>query len=652
MNSSSSGSFASPNNSPRSAVQSDEQSEAVLDQLVSVRHHLNALARELNTNSEVNEYQNPDFYGFESVSQPVSPTQLSSRTSNPSGLSRSLENLVATNDREPLSGLAATSRDSFTGDLPLFSRDPSPELLTNFNVRKTRQSVQRGFRSPLRELPYNRPRKVRSKASVKEPPATMSRHSSTEDLRGDEGGLISLTPRWDLFIIKNTSFKRNLATDLTTMLSELANEEATVEDFEDMLVDVDSLETELQNLEISWNKIVDIENIEVETWTKVGDELRTSRKEINKVKRKAQKAAGTGIGQPGKGKCSTITDDTLAAIRNSAQAPKVNLPTFSGEITEYSAFKKNFQYVITLLNCNKKLWGTHLYNSLKGEALKYVGSQRDWIDKYQELWENLDDRYANRWVLANDTIKAFIGKPIPDDSPDEIDKFFYSQVDALKSVIDLKMTVEQLGVSIICQTLPDEIGKDVKQGLKALYPNKRQYAFTIKDIMGVYNDLIAIKGAAKVPEPLHSTLSLKAAVQRSVPNNHASVTSQQNNHQQQDPHFNNRGRGWSRGYNRGRGDHRGRGDYRGRGGQQPPGRRRHCMLCATDGHGPGYCSTYNDASKRRERLKELNLCTACTGRVHHGECPDHLECFRHPGYKHLSWTCGNGVHPGKQEPSD
>ena len=559
-----------------------------------------------------------------------------------SGVSRSADDIPSTHDAEHLRPLATTSRQSFVADLPLFSRETSPISFTTYDVRKTRKSIKEGLRSPIgnQKLPERSRRRFKKEV-------IMSDEELQDNISGiEEAGLEHENPRWKLFLIEKDNFKLNLQKEVEEIKETLQDEDSEDQDIEDAAVELEGLEKELQDLETTWRALVSIEEIETAVWTNVGNELRNSRKDLNKIKKRVQKALG--LNDLPRKKDTGVSDNALALLRNSSQAPKVTLPTFSGEIAEYAAFKKNFQYVITQVNCQPKLWGTHLYNALKGDAREYVGSQRDWIDKYNELWDMLDDKYANRWVLANETISTFICKPVPGDSIEEINKFFYSQIDSLKSVLDLKMSLEQVGVSIICQSLPEEIGKDIKQGLRALYPNKKQYAFTIKDVVSVYNDSMAIRNVSNLSETLHSTLSMKAAVKQlpKASSDQTSAPNQQNNPPQSNPRSG--GRGASNGNNRGRG----RGQNRGRGGSRFSNGRRRCLLCSGNDHPPWTCPSYTDAPARRNRLKELNLCMACTGRVHKGNFPDHIECTKHPGYKHMGWTCGNEAHPGKQEPQD
>ena len=103
----------------------------------------------------------------------------------------------------------------------------------------------------------------------------------------------------------------------------------------------------------------------------------------------------------------------IAAMQGVAQSPQVELPTFAGDIALYNGFKLNFKYLIQQISGPKTLWATHLANSLRGEAQQYAGDATNWFDKYNELWDTLDSKYANRWLLATETIRNFFSKPPP-----------------------------------------------------------------------------------------------------------------------------------------------------------------------------------------------------------------------------------------------
>ena len=164
-----------------------------------------------------------------------------------------------------------------------------------------------------------------------------------------------------------------------------------------------------------------------------------------------------------------------------AKSPPVELPTFDvTNIAEYASFRKKFRFVIDCINGPKALWASHLKKSITGDAAKYIGSKSNWFDKYEELWALLDDRYANQIILASDTIRIFFGKTAPEATQTSVDQWFYKQMDAMKSVLDLNLDAEQIMVNIITQSLPEEYGSELRTGLRVLQPGKKQSSFCIQ----------------------------------------------------------------------------------------------------------------------------------------------------------------------------
>ena len=115
----------------------------------------------------------------------------------------------------------------------------------------------------------------------------------------------------------------------------------------------------------------------------------------------------------------------MGALQGVTQSPLVKLPTFAGETALYNGYKSSFKFHITQIMGPKTMWATHLVNSLRGEAKKYVGEATDWFDQYDELWETLDSKYANRWLLATETIRKFFSRPPPKDNLQAVKDFFF-----------------------------------------------------------------------------------------------------------------------------------------------------------------------------------------------------------------------------------
>ncbi|MCP4274571.1 MAG: hypothetical protein GY781_21815, partial [Gammaproteobacteria bacterium] len=198
----------------------------------------------------------------------------------------------------------------------------------------------------------------------------------------------------------------------------------------------------------------------------------------------------------------------IAAMQGVAQSPQVELPKFAGELSKYNGFKLNFKYLIQQVSGPQTLWATHLANSLEGEAKQYAGDATNWFDKYNELWETLDSKYANRWLLATETIRNFFSKPPPKDNLQAVKDFFFDQLQALNNVLALKMEVEHIGVNHIIEKLPDKYRSELQNGLRVLQPGQTNAAFSRKIVKDVYNDTIGVK--TEQPTPPKGTLSFLA----------------------------------------------------------------------------------------------------------------------------------------------
>ena len=139
------------------------------------------------------------------------------------------------------------------------------------------------------------------------------------------------------------------------------------------------------------------------------------------------------------------------------------------------------------------MWASYLENSIKGEAANYIGSKGKWFNNYDGLWATLDDKYANRWVLASETIRQFFNRENPEATQTSVDRWFYEQLDCMKSILDLGLTAEQIMVNVMTQVLPEEYANEIRQGLRNKYPDRDRSNFTGEEIRAVYNDTIAIR---------------------------------------------------------------------------------------------------------------------------------------------------------------
>ena len=91
-----------------------------------------------------------------------------------------------------------------------------------------------------------------------------------------------------------------------------------------------------------------------------------------------------------------------------AKMTPLNLPTWNGDIAKFKAFNTNFDGLIRNSGIPEEFWGTYLFEHLDKKTKAYAGSSTSWQDKYEELWDLLKSRYANRWTVVAETVKATI----------------------------------------------------------------------------------------------------------------------------------------------------------------------------------------------------------------------------------------------------
>ena len=107
----------------------------------------------------------------------------------------------------------------------------------------------------------------------------------------------------------------------------------------------------------------------------------------------------------------TALSDMVSIIQNIPNTKPVKLPTYAGDSSNYLPFSRYFKFIIPTIPGPKILWATRLYECLEGEAKAYVGDAVDWFDKYDELWEILDSKYGNPWLVSMETPRAFFDMP-------------------------------------------------------------------------------------------------------------------------------------------------------------------------------------------------------------------------------------------------
>ena len=247
-------------------------------------------------------------------------------------------------------------------------------------------------------------------------------------------------------------------------------------------------------------------------------------------------------------------DPSILAIGNLAQnilgaayAKPIELPEYDGEcISDYTPFKEKFKYVIGHCNTPKELWAQHLENSLKGKAQKYIGTKGSWFNKYEELWAHLDNKYSNRWNIATEAVQNFFFQPEPEEDRKQTVDWFYTMKHNLDSLINLGLTMEEVGVNLILQKMPEIHAKEVRQALRTAHAGKdKKQCFSMNTLTDVINDTIAVERLVTPQKPAQSTLNFMTQPTQQGTNGAVSFPSQNTS--------------WEGGRGRGRGRSRGRG---------------------------------------------------------------------------------------------
>ena len=315
-----------------------------------------------------------------------------------------------------------------------------------------------------------------------------------------------------------------------------------------------------------------------------------------------------------------------------ARAKPVDLPTYDGKSkAAYAGFKDSFKYIIERTSVPKELWGGQLEDSLKGDALDYVGGRGLWHGKYEELWAILDDKYANRWNVTTEAVSNFYFKPLPEGSREAHIKWFYEMANDLRALVKLNLSVEQLGTSMILQMMRADYANEVRSSLKvnAGKAGANKAAFSLNEMVSAVNDTLAVNHDPGQFCTARSTLTLQTAAIPSASSPAAGVTSSTGD--------GTRGRGSSR---RGRGGFRGRGRGRGIGPVN-------CYVCPGTqgtGHMVKKCPYFKTVEARKQELIRQKRCPKCTAWEHQG-----TECLQLPvcpvagcGELHRSYLCSKG----------
>ena len=489
------------------------------------------------------------------------------------------------------------------------------QLLTEFD-QAANSEVEIHTLSPV----HSRASSALSLASTVAQSRTSSPNRSIEMPNDEE------TPRWTIFKNKMDHLQKNALTKINKVKNDIALD-LQLADLEPLQGKVARLHAAFERHEAQFEDIMADEPIE-DVGT-VYEMIQESLEDLDVLRYKIQQLIV--LKSPEKETPADGTATAVAAFKTIANAPKIALPTFDGSnIGEYQPFKDKFKFMIKLIPGPKEFWPSYLENNILGEAKKYIGTKGNWHNDYAKLWEVLDDRYANRWNIATDSVKNFFFKPLPDGDQKDVLDWFYEQIDNLNSLNSLGLSVEEVGTSLIIQQFPEEYAKEVRNGLRVSQTNKNKAAFSIKELRAVVNDTIAVQHDPATTIPVRGTLNLHTPTTKVET---GASNSPSNSPQQLSPQGQRRS---------GRGGYQGRNFGRGRTPRDQTGK---CSMC--DGvHNSSKCHVYTTAEKRREQLIVKRLCPDCAYPKHESgiPCAEWISCAvpAHQGQRHRTWLCNAG----------
>ncbi|CAL4159068.1 unnamed protein product, partial [Meganyctiphanes norvegica] len=280
----------------------------------------------------------------------------------------------------------------------------------------------------------------------------------------------------------------------------------------------------------------------------------------------------------------------------------------------------SFNLLITAAGVEPDMIGHRLHDCLEGEAREFVGTDNTWLGKHNELWRKLDGRYANRWTMTSEILKASVLSQPPTDFS-EIKRWVDDQLDSIQRVLHLGLTTEQLIVNCILAKLPEYIASPVRLSLKTSGAGGGEFKFSPQEFEDAINETIQTWTPA-TPELAQSlTVHQTSFSQKSNPQDAREAPSAKD--------------GSSGSYTR-------KGYGQSRGGGRGTGNRPKCKLC-NGGHSTKFCNTHKGSLAKRDRLRALGKCADCSYDKHEGYfCQLQYPCHNCTGGGfHLDYLCPN-----------
>ena len=293
----------------------------------------------------------------------------------------------------------------------------------------------------------------------------------------------------------------------------------------------------------------------------------------------------------------------------------LNLPKWNGDIAKFKAFNTNFDGLIRNSGIPEEFWGVYLYEHLDDQIKAYAGSSTSWQGKYDQLWDLLKSRYANRWTVAAETVKATIMSNPPEEKDwGKMVQYIDDQIDRMQSIEALDLTNVQLATNVLLMKLPEDFSNAIRNGLRIARKDKgnEDFKFTPEEFREVMNDTV-MSWKTTQPHLVESTMALQATIPPSGhQSSHSSSQGKKSNKKGYKPQTSNMSE--------------------------------YCALCDTTDHITPRCAKYVGAADRRSQLSKQNKCPDCT-RTHKGNCRIRFGCRTCNG-NHLDYLC-----PGQKKPN-
>ena len=349
----------------------------------------------------------------------------------------------------------------------------------------------------------------------------------------------------------------------------------------------------------------------------------------------------------------------------------MSFPKFGGKHTEYQAFRTDFDSRMVYAKIPERVKGCYLYGALEGAAKDYVGNTGTWVNRYAELWAKLDSRYANRWTLAAETIKATLISEVPKGSIGnhaDLVRYIDQQVNMIESIGQLDLTPQQLAVNTLLMKLPEFIAEPIRNGLRIRRKgtkDQEDFKFTPEEFAEVVNDTVLnmdkLYPKATSTTVMQTNVSHKGGVvpskgsgtQSNSSGNHSNSNSSNKGNYNHNANNNNHGNvGHSGGnyngnHNNGSSNGSGgfnfrgnsRGGYRGNSRFQGSSRPLKCYICQGE-HYSADCTKYTTPHAKRDALIAQNRCPGCARAPHFGDpCELYFKCRVCKNAKHYDYLC-------------